>query len=566
MRVLAQIINGDTTATAADVTPLINHSDLIMRRLALKALGKIGDPASVTVLEQALADPENAIRTAAVYALIDKNRPESAAAILNAVSQHGNQALMEGAVFALRNMAGTSPLLLQTIQSNPNEDARAIAMRAIAQGGSAVTSTMRPAITAAMNDSSAYVRAFAVDALARIGADAAAVDTLIGAMASDDPILATRATQGLSSMLRVFQPAAVSRRTEILAKMEMLFREYGDGNTRTDDSWGYVPAGNALYDIFPDGRTRLRTMMNQRTDRKMSERAWEILHLHQRPGQFVSVTEADDAYAHFKRPRWDTVIAAKDSFAGRANGTTIHNQQAQVGQKWLVTQGNAADQVLQSTINNGDMALKAVRRLAGSHEIRLAGDGWDGVTAEISRVTAKADWLRTSATDFTAFGIDAGPGFEAQITIDPNSFYRVWQSDGTAEGGQYLQTGVLAGVGGWETIEIVVTWNEAVGTTLTGSYDVYLTRDAASSLGPLSRMLIADDVAMHSVAERTIQQLMISNQPNGLTDVTTYWDNVSLTVGVVPEPTTVAPLALLGLALGRASRRPRRAESAAPER
>lgn len=462
----------------------------------------------------------------------------------------------------MRAIGSASPVLLEAIESHANENVRAVAMRALAQGP-LVTSSMRPTITAALDDTSPYVRAFAVEALTRLVADADAVTTLMDALESEDPILATRAAQGLTQMLRTYAPAATGRRPQIVSAMETLFLKYGDAGARSDDSWGFVPAGNALYDLFPDGRTRLREMMNQRTDRKVSERAWEVLHLHQRPGEFVTVTEESDAYAHFKRPRWDTVVAASDSFAGRANGSQIHNQPAQVGQRWLVTQGNAADQVVQSAINNGDLALKAVRRLGGSHEIRVAGDGWDGAAAEISIVTAKADWLRTSVTDLTAFGIDAGPGFEAQISIDPNSFYRVWESDGTPEGGEYLQTNVLAGVGGWETIEIVVTWDETVGTTLTNTYDVYLTRDAASSLGALVRTLIAEDVAIHPVAERTLQQLMISNQPNGFSDVTTYWDNVSLTVGVVPEPAVVAPIALAAMFLARLPRRsPRRMNSA----
>jgi hypothetical protein len=273
--------------------------------------------------------------------------------------------------------------------------------------------------------------------------------------------------------------------------------------------------------------------MNQRVDRKLSEQAWEILNLQQRPGEFVPVTEANDEYAHFKRPRWDTITGTADTFNLKNSGSQIHNQKAQIGQIWQVTQGNLADQTVQLAINNGGNALKTIRRHNGVHELRLSGDSRDALSAEISLVTAKADWYRTSSSDLTAFGLDIGAGIEAQISIDPNSYYRVWQSNGTPSGGSYLQTNVPAGTGGWETIEIVITWAAASGTTLSGTYDVFLTRDEDSSLGALPRTLIADNVLMHSVAERTMQQLFISNQPNGSTDVTTYWDNVSLTVGRV---------------------------------
>lgn len=534
MRVLAQIVTGSTTATAADVMPLVNHPNLIARRLALSALGKIGDPASVPTLELALSDPENAIRTAAVYALIDENRPESAQFILDAVAAHGNQVLMEGAVAALRTMDTTSPTIVNAIQTSPNANVRSVAMRALAQGNSAVTAAMAPMLTTALNDPEEYVRAYAVDALSRVGASASTVQTLLDKVTmSSDPILSNRSASGLTAMLRSFDSAAVARRADIINGIEVLLKKFGDASTRSDRDWGYVPAGNALYDLVPDGRARLRTLMNQRTDRRVSMQAWEVLHLHQKPGQFVIVTEADDSYAHFKRPRWDTVIGIADSFDLKAENSLIHNQKAEIGQTWFVTQGNSVDQTVQSAVSNGGKALKTVRRAGGSHELRLAGDAWDAVAAEISLVRAKGDWLRTSSSDLTAFGLDIGAGIEAQISIDANSNYRVWQTDGTANGGQYLQTNVQAGVGGWETIEIALTWNAASGTTLTGTYDVFLSRDASSSLGALTRTRIANDVPVHSVPERTVQQLFISNQPNAALDVTTYWDNISLSIGRV---------------------------------
>jgi hypothetical protein len=271
--------------------------------------------------------------------------------------------------------------------------------------------------------------------------------------------------------------------------------------------------------------------MNQRVDRKLADRAWEILYLHQKAGQFVPVAETDDSYSHFKRPRWDTIVGLSESFDLKTTGSQIHNQKAQIGQTWQVTQGNVADQTVQPAIGRTGNALRAIRRAGGAHELRLAGDAWDAVSAEISLVTAKADWLRTSINDLTSFGLDVGPGVEAQISIDPDSNYRIWQTDGTQSGGQYIQTSFKAGVGGWETLEIAVTWGAASGTMLTGTYDVFLSRDGAGSLGALPRTRIANDVPLHTVPERTVQQLVISNQSTGAYDVTTWWDNVSLSVG-----------------------------------
>jgi len=532
MRVLAQIMTGATTATAADVTPLLTHPNLIARRMALRSLGKIGDPASVPLIEARLTDPESGIRNAAVYALADKNRPESAQLILDAVAAHGNASFMEGAYAVLHNMASAPSVLLNAIQTSPNAEVRSVAMRSLSYSGAAITPAMLPTLTAALDDSEAYVRYHAIRAIGRVFSSPTAVTTLVNKLTtSDDPILSNRAAIALQLMLSGSNSEAISRKPEIVGGMETLFRKFGSASTRTDKDWGYVSVGNAMYDIIPEGRTQLRTVMNQRIDRNASEKAWEVLHLRQTPGAFVNVTEADDALAHFKKPRFTTVTAAADTFDLKANGSQIHTQKAQVGQTWQVTQGNLADQTVQSAISNGGNALKTIRRAGGSHDVRLSGDAWDAQAAELTLVTAKADWKRTSATDLTAFGIDIGVGIEAQIMIDSNSNYRVWQTSGPANSGTYLQTNVQAGVGGWETIEIALTFNIASGTTLTGSYDVYLSRDASSSLGALSRTLIADNVPVHSLSERTLQQLFISNQPNGALDVTTYWDNVSLTVG-----------------------------------
>jgi len=97
MRTLAQIIEGSMTATVAEVSPLLNDSNLLNRRMALRALGKIGGSSAIALMENALLDPEGSIRNAAIYGLLDANRPTSINAILNAIDQHGDFIFNEGA-------------------------------------------------------------------------------------------------------------------------------------------------------------------------------------------------------------------------------------------------------------------------------------------------------------------------------------------------------------------------------------------------------------------------------------------------------------------------------------
>jgi HEAT repeat protein len=537
MRVLAQIINGDTTATAADVTPLLSDSNLITRRLALTALGKIADASSVPSMEAALSDPEHSVRAAALYALAQKNRPESAQAILNAINNYSNSQLIEGAVAALRTIPTALPLLETTVQTSTNADVRSVAMRSLAVTNSAVPASMVPTFQNALSDPEPYVRAFAVDALGRVSGSAAGVGSLIGNLASYDPVLSDRSATTLRTMIRSFEASATARRTDIVNGLDSLFRKTGDDSQRSDASWGYVQVGNALYDLVPDGFGKLTAAKNQRTDRALSLHAWEIQNVHLAVGTFTTVTEAADAYAHFKKPHWDNITTLRDSFDLKPTDATINNQKGEIGQTWTVTQGNVADNIVQTAINNGGKALKTIRRAGGSHEVRLSSDVWDGQAAELTQVTAKGDWYRTTTGDATAFGLDIGAGIEAQFLIDGNSFYRIWQTDGTQNGGSYLQTNYKAGVGGWETVEVVAKLGLAnSGSMLGGTYDVYLSREGNSSLGGLGRTLIAGNVPIHSVAERTNEQLFISNQPNGASDVTTYWDNVSIRTAPALNP------------------------------
>jgi HEAT repeat protein len=556
MHVLAQIEAGETTATSAQVLPLLNDSNIITVRLALSALGVIDDPNSVSAIEGDLVNPEEAIRSAAVYALALDNNSGSAQAILNAVGEYGDSTLDTGAVSVLQEISTALPVL-QSAMSSTNVEERSVAMQSIATYDYALPSSMLSTLVTSLSDPEGYVRRFAVDALGRISSNPTAVSTLMNCLASSDPLLSDQAATTLSTMLTSHDSAASSERSQIVAGMTSLFEEFDDGSTRSDASWGYEPVGEALRALVPDGLTQLENLMDQRTDETISMNAWNIIYEPQTPGTLAPMTEAQDAYSQFMRPRWSTTVVSSDSFDTKVNGSEINGQTDNIGQTWTVSQGNVADQVVQSAISNGGLALKTVRRLGGTNMITLSSDSFNGQAAQLTTVTAQADWLRTSTSDLTAFGINIGSGIEAQITVDPNSYYRVWETDGTADGGQYLQTNVKAGTGGWETIKIVVYWNRAAGiaTTgdamLTGDYDVFLSRSGADSLGDMSQMLIASDVPLYSVPEQTMQQLFISDQPNGVSDVTTYWDNVSLTVSPIPEPVSIMAMAVPGLLLRR---------------
>lgn len=536
MHVLAQIAAGQTTATSAEVLPLLNDSNIITVRLALTALGTIADPSSVSSIEGELTNSEEAIRTAAVYALEGVNGPNSAQAILNAVAEYGEPNFDTGAVAVLSDISTDLPLL-QSSMSSSNNLVREIAMQSIFSFNGAIPSTMLPTIQTALSDSQEYVRRYAVDAIGRISSDPTGVSTLMGLLTNSDPDLSDQAASTLSEMLITHDSAAAAQRSTIVADITSLFEQFDTNSTRSDASWGYEPVGEALKALVPDGLTQLVNLMNQRNDETISMNAWNIIYEPQTPGSLPSMTQAQDAYAQFKAPVWTSTVTSADSFDTKVNGSQINGQTDQLGNTWTVVQGNASGQTIQSTVNHGGQALETTAPVGGNTLITVASNAFYGQARGLSTYIAKADMLRPTTTDLTTFGVDVGTAStEAQVTIGANSYYEVWKTNGTANGGSFVPTNFQAGTGGWENIQIVIHWNAVAGlatsgdSTITGDYDVYLSRAAGDSLGYLPQTMIASDIPLYNVTEQMAQSLFISDQSNGVNGVTTYWDNVSMTL------------------------------------
>ncbi len=534
MKTLAQIIEGTLAATTAEVTPLLSDSNLLNRRMALTAMGKIGDTAAIVAMENALTDSDSSVRNAAVYGLLDANRVESYNALINAVAANGEFPLMEGAFRVLIQRPEWRAQLANTLATNADSNVRVVASRSLSNFGNSLTASEIAVVAASAQAPEPEIRAFAIDTLGQVMTlnSPLAIQTLVDALASSDTIVASRAATALSFPIVFQAPAAEARRAELIGLMGDAFAAHGDGTQRLDKDWGYRVIGNALMNLGSEGRDVLQPMMDQRKDRRLSELAWEVIHIRLRSHQVDEVTEVWDNYVQFKRPRWDAVVAAADSFDSQTLGASIDNLTPETGLQWLVPSDNAAGQVIQNQFARSGNALKAVREAGELHLIKLVGYDREIEAAELTTVTAKADWMRFNNSDSTLLTIGLIGGLIGpSIYADPAGNYLYWQTDGTFEGGSYLNTGFDAGTGAWETIELVLTLNLGVNGQLSGSYDVFLEREAGGSLAALERTLIADDISNFTIPEQTLIELLISNQ--GVS--TTYWDNVSLTVdGVFP--------------------------------
>lgn len=302
MRVLAQIIAGKTKASVAEIAPLAKDQSLIMRRLALKALGKTKDPQAVPILEEALDDPEHCIRTAACWALWDVNRPETVGRLLAAVEKRGTHPLYEEAVVALTKIRPLPrEVLAQTVREQKSPKVRMVAMRALRQ---MATKEYLPDFVRALKDEDRYVRYEAAYALGLLRRNPQAAEALIEATRHEDAVVSDRAAVSLGEIAARKEVELAALQPRIVECLKVLYAKLGDGCQRADAEWGYRPVGNALLACGAEGEGVLKEFMAQTKDRRLADSAWRTVYIRQRPGTFSEISEKENDEAYKMRPAW----------------------------------------------------------------------------------------------------------------------------------------------------------------------------------------------------------------------------------------------------------------------
>lgn len=302
MRALAQIIYGKLKgATLADLVPLTKDKNLLIRRMALKALGLSKDPKAVPIIEKGLEDPENAVRCVAALSLGFNKRPESLQKILTAVNKYGNHQLVEIAVNTLRRFDRSflRPELMKAFTTSKNEMVRITTLRTMEK---IATEADIPVLVRGMDDQVLFIRLASTTALGFIPKSRLATEELIKATRHSDPVVSDRAATSLGIVISREEPELLSFRPQILEALRTLYAKLGDGCKRIDFNWGYRPVGNALLAMGAKGEATLKEFMLQAKDKQLAFWAWKTLYIRQKSFSFSEVTEKENDAAFDKRP------------------------------------------------------------------------------------------------------------------------------------------------------------------------------------------------------------------------------------------------------------------------
>lgn len=322
IRYLSQVSEGQATATVDQVMPLTRSANILVRRQAIKALGKLKDPRGLPAVENALEDPERCVRSTAAFALQDLHGPESVAKLVAAVRLRREFPIFESAASTLTVIDERFLPEIVALARDSDVVIRRLAAYALGRRGNP---RGLPAVIGAVKDDDLFVRFRAANGLLNFPGQSEAIDALIGALDDRSEIIQNRAAVslavalmpgstvkprlGLESSIRTLAtptgtlasfPLSPAQERGLGALVKT-FQRFGDGSKRIDLEWGFRPVGNAILAFGAEGGRRLQAMIDQKADRQLADRAWQVLNVRQGMENFIPVPGADEENAKIYR-------------------------------------------------------------------------------------------------------------------------------------------------------------------------------------------------------------------------------------------------------------------------
>jgi HEAT repeat protein len=289
---LLEIAAGTLKADGKTVADLSHDPHVLVRREAIRALAALKAADQVAVIEDALGDRESAVRIAAANALSKVNSPRSPQRLLEALHKDSFFQMKEACVVALQAMPERAePLLIESLR-NASEPVREACVRVLEKSSSA--ESLAALLSSLQNDEDYRVRFWAVRALS-VRNPSEVVRGLLAALNDPTPTVQIGAARALGDMALAM---SVELAGETLASLEKLFRQYGDGCTRTDAAWGWRVVGNAIGAFVPAGNKLLESMRAQKQDGWLAWAAYLVIHVPQVADKAIMCEEKDAVETH----------------------------------------------------------------------------------------------------------------------------------------------------------------------------------------------------------------------------------------------------------------------------
>lgn len=270
LQTLSDIAQGSLSVAPNLVSALASDPNVLVRRMTVNALAKLGDPSSVSVIEGALQDPESSVRIAAVSALASPlHGTRSVAAIYDALGKGEYFQFKERCVNALSHIASLTEVTDQV--TSPSQAVREVSVRVLSNFGHSAGNT-NLAFTTLRNSGTSVTEAPEVRYWAIAGqiglrdlVDSTSRDSMVADFRNiigDDtqaPLVQLQAAFGLENLASsMSSPQKIGAAADLVA----LFKKYKYNSTREDADYGWRMVGNALLQLGTYGTEPLRAIMD----------------------------------------------------------------------------------------------------------------------------------------------------------------------------------------------------------------------------------------------------------------------------------------------------------------
>lgn len=278
-----------------------SDSHVIVRQRAMRALGKLRVTDKAPIVEKGLHDRESCVRIAAADALAGAQGPRSPMRLLRALQHDDGFQFKLACIDTLTALGEAARDVVKGGLQDRTAAVREVCVRCLGASADA-DAQERLRLIMLSHDEEETVRYWAIDSLRRLSAVGAATDRdacIAGYLRLAEEERSTtvqlHAVRSIGLLTKMLTPAQRDEAYDILTS---LFRQYGDGCTRTDAAFGWRLVGNALTALGSTGRSRLELMRREQNNQWLAWLAYEALYVPLREFKLELGTEAEAVRIH----------------------------------------------------------------------------------------------------------------------------------------------------------------------------------------------------------------------------------------------------------------------------